>query len=316
MAIRVLPMTLRLRLRDWWAATLNVIPLAVFDPVRRGYVGAPEGSLRRKVLGLLLAALRYRRPDRALRFISPADNPNLRLVNTRSIIVQRVFWFGERGYEGPVVDCWRRLCQNATRIVEVGGNIGYFTLQGAKAAPDTPYTVVEAHPTSANILGENLSLNGIDHVEVIAAAMVGRKLRDEVEFHVPEADHDDAPTGAFLPDACERTHPKSGTRIWVPVVEASQVLAGADVIKLDIEGAEFDNLAAVLEIIRSARPALIIEVNRDTPKLRNLLASLCRDSGYAMYAISPDGLPPIDPEKLRFIDFKRQFHTRDVLLTV
>ena len=99
--MRVLPMTLRLRLRDWWAATLNVIPLAVFDPVRRGYVGAPEGSLRRKVLRLLLAALRYRRPDRALRFISPADNPNLRLVNTRSIIVQRVFWFGERGYEGP-----------------------------------------------------------------------------------------------------------------------------------------------------------------------------------------------------------------------
>ena len=102
----------------------------------------------------------------------------------------------------------------------------------------------------------------------------------------------------------------------MPVVEASQVLAGADVIKLDIEGAEFDNLVAVLEIIRSARPALIIEVNRDTPILRNLMASLCRDSGYTMYAISPDGLPPIDPEKLRFIDFKRQFHTRDVLLTV
>ena len=76
MAMRVLPMTLRLKLRDWWSAALGTIPLAVLDPVRSSYVRAPKGSLRRKVLRLLLGVLRYRRPDRTLRFISPADNAN------------------------------------------------------------------------------------------------------------------------------------------------------------------------------------------------------------------------------------------------
>lgn len=313
--MRVLPMTLRLKLRDWWSAALGTIPLAVLDPVRSSYVRAPKGSLRRKVLRLLLCVLRYRRPDRSLRFISPADNPDLRLVNSQSIIVQRIFWLGEHGYEGPVVDWWRRLCRNATRILEVGGNIGYYTVQGAKAAPGTPYTVVEAHPTIAAILRQNLDLNGIDHIEVISAAMVGQREADKVELRVPEVDTYEAPTGAFVAGSSEPTRLKASSRYRVPVVEAIDAFGGADLVKLDVEGAEFDILSAVLGIIRSRRPTLIIEVNPDTPKLRSLLASLCRQLNYSIYAITLDGLRPVDPVELGSVDFKRQFKTRDVLLT-
>ena len=88
---------------------------------------------------------------RQLTEIRPLDAPTLSFESVDSMVMDAVFWFGVRGYEGIVARVWTALCHQSHSILEIGGNVGLFTVIGAQAAQGA-YTVVEPVPVVAATL--------------------------------------------------------------------------------------------------------------------------------------------------------------------
>jgi FkbM family methyltransferase len=203
-------------------------------------------------------------------------------------------------------------------VLELGANIGYFAVQGARAAPGVRYVALEPHPFSVEICRTHLALNGVSSVEVVAAAAVADPAVSSVPLLVP-ADQAATPTVAFLSPDTEL--PAGMTRDAVavhevPAIDVRRLLGGVDLIKMDVEGQEHVLLGAMRDHLRSRRPTLFVEVLAGTARLRALLADLCATDGYRCYALSREGPVELDRERLATVALMEEYGCQDVLLTV
>jgi FkbM family methyltransferase len=304
--------TLRVALRNTYAGCLNRMPDAYLLPIRKAYVDAPDGSARQRLFFNLLKCLRYKHPDRALETFALADEPSIRFANVNSIVARHLYWFGFRGWEGAEVRAWQAFCARATRILEIGANIGFYSVCGARKAPHAQYTAVEPHPHTARVLRRNLDLNGLQRVNLVEAAVVGRKAAERMALVVPLADQDDAPPGSFLETGGELS---AAGRIAcdVRVADIHDLLPGVDLLKLDVEGYEFDILDPVRDYLVRERPTIFVEVLTTAKKLQGLIADLARCRAYRIYAVNTT-LGEVDPDDVANGKLGSKYHTRDVLL--
>ena len=308
-------MRIRLILRDIFAGILATVPIGWFERMRLAHGRAPSGSLVRKLTGTALGLVRYRRLDDAISVFSPADRPDIQLVNADSIIVRRVYWLGTFGWEDMESAWWERFCARANGILEIGANIGLYTVLGAKAAPTTPYVAVEPHPISVQTLRRNIEANGIDNVRVIEAAVVGKKSVDTMELMIPAGDPDAAPAGAILSEAREGGAIDTRGNVTVKLVEAAALIAGVDLIKIDVEGYEYDILSSVTDFITRQRPTIFIEVLRDTQRLRDMIRRWQETLDYRLYVTVGNNLLELPAAALTDSDLYEEYGTRDVILT-
>lgn len=248
-----------------------------------------------------MSLLRHR-SLRPLETFSLPDNPQIRITAVDSLMVRRLYWYGESGYEGAELHWWRLFCSTATTIVELGANIGYYTVQGAIANPRAIYVAVEPHPVSAELARTNLAINGMTQVQVLQKAVVGTKTTDTMTLWLPDEEQYAAPTGAFLQGAEGVTDRPASTSVTVPVVRASDVVAGADLLKLDIEGYECDVLMSVRDEVAAAMPVIFLEVRRKAGDLRNMLADWHATLGYAVFAIGTHSLHLLTTSQLESAD--------------
>src|ERR1035438_10467720 len=167
---------LKLFLRDTVSKMLGTIPLPYLEPLRRNYVTAPKDSYAYRISSALLKLVRYRRLDRGIDSFSILDQPDILIQNTNCVLVRSLYWFGLSGYEDREYDIWQSFCSQAKQgILEIGANIGFYTIMGSKAAPKIPYTAVEPHPITFSILQRNLALNRVENVTLLDVAVVGHK---------------------------------------------------------------------------------------------------------------------------------------------
>jgi FkbM family methyltransferase len=306
---------LRLGARQVAAGAVRRLPVPVAERLRDPG-RAPPGSRRRARDALLGLLRRGGIPAGVTSFTLP-DNPELRFVNQDSLVLSQLYWFGERGWEPQLLPWWRRCCGHASAILELGANVGYFTVQGARAAPQARYVAVEPHPFSAGVCRSNLELNGVGSVELVAAAAVAGGGVGAVELQVP-GDQLATPTVAFLGAGTELPQAMSRhvTRtIAVPAVDVRSLLPGVDLLKLDVEGQEHALLAAGRDHLRAARPTVFVEVLPGTARLRRLLVELCRDDGYCCYVPAPDRLVRLQAADLLGARLLDRYGCQDVILS-
>lgn len=134
-------------------------------------------------------------------------------------------------------------------VLDGGANIGLMTLTAARAAPAIGYILaVEPSPTARTCLHRNLAANHIDeHVTVVPAALADR-------------------VGAVRLNECTTLAHSHIGRTGTPVTASTidRVVKRADVkrldlIKLDIEGYEFDALRGATKTIDRFAPTFIVE---------------------------------------------------------
>jgi FkbM family methyltransferase len=307
---------LRLRGRRVAAGMVRRLPVGVAERLRGPITGAPRSPWHRAHEALLQALRRGGIPAGVETF-TLGDNPGLRFVNAESLVLHQLYWFGERGWEPELLPWWRRCCRRSAAILELGANVGYFTVQGARAAPHARYVAVEPYPASARVCRANLELNGVDSVELVAAAALAGAGPPAVELRVPE-DQLANPTVAFLGADTELPEPMRrhvSRTVPVPAVDVRSLLPGVDLLKLDVEGQEHALLAAGREHLRARRPTVFVEVLPGTHRLRELIAELCRDDGYRCYLSRGESLVRLEiPEILgaRLLD---RYGCQDVILS-
>jgi FkbM family methyltransferase len=292
-------------------AVVGRLPVPVADTLRRPLPDRP-GPLRRATR----RALREGGIPRGVATFRVVDDPELALVAADSLVLAQVYWYGSRGWEPELLPWWRWFCQHSGSVLELGANVGWFTVQAARAAPGVHQVAVEPHPLSLQVCRANLALNEVSSVELVGAAAVADPGVSSVRLLVP-ADQLATPTVAFLPSDTELPAEMArdvSTAFQAPAIDVRELLAGADLVKLDVEGQEHALLAAGLDLLRERRPTLVVEVLPGTVRLRALLADLCRRDGYRCFATTPERLVELEPARLARIRLKEEFGGQDVVL--
>jgi FkbM family methyltransferase len=290
------------------------LPAGVVAPLRRPGDGSRGFA---PVLNATRQVLRRGGLPRAVQTFTLPDNPSLRFVNADSLVLQQLYWFGEKGWEPELLPWWRYACRRSAAIVELGANVGYFAVQGGAAAPHARYIAVEPHPVSAQVCQENLALNGIRSVEVLAVAATADAASSAIDLIIPW-EQLATPTVAFVAGAELPAEVAGGDRtaIRVPAIDVRPLIDGADVLKIDVEGQEHMLLTAGWEQLSRYRPMIFVEVLPGTPRLRGVLIRLCGELGYRCYIPTRDRLLPLAAERLATISLQREYGINDVLLSI
>ena len=299
---------MRKQIRSVVIALLDAVPLSLLRPLRAAYMRMPNPVLER-----ILKLVRHRHLH-AVDSFTLIDDPAITLINDDSHNARHLYWFGRAGYEPSVSRHWEDACRAATGILEIGANIGLHTIIGARAA-NGPYMAVEPHPVTAATLRRNLEANNLlnggtgSGVVVIEAAVVGAGAPETLRLMVPNQRD---PTSAHL-ETVQFDDRAATDAITVKTVEASTLVEGVGLIKIDAEGSEYVILKTLDAYLRAHKPTLFIEMLEEAADLRALLADYCRTLGYQAYAVA-DALAPVAPDELLRANLKRDYNTPDVML--
>lgn len=184
----------------------------------------------------------------------------------------------------------------ARTLVDVGANIGLFTLFGLMRSPNAKVFCVEANPTTFSILSRNLQRNQLSNVtaRLFAAASV------EGSVAIYEAPESSGGASLFPGEHLREAAVRVQARSLAAFLIENECLS-IDVMKIDIEGAEYDVLlsdgvlsgnfqikALIVEVDASPRderfqlPELVMRLNRRFASVRQVKGGryplfLCRN---------------------------------------
>jgi len=189
------------------------------------------------------------------------------LLNPTEHIQQQLFWYGY--YEKELADLLKRIVKPNDVFIDIGANIGYFSLFVASNFPSAKIIAFEPVTGLYQELNNNVALNNMENITTVNIA-VG-EINEEKELFVSAANN-------LGMSSFQQPENYSGNKEKVKVVTLgdwfkTSGLSKINIIKLDIEGSELAALRGMKEIIKERKPILIIEMNPATLSLFNLKTS-------------------------------------------
>lgn len=155
-------------------------------------------------------------------------------------------------WEPEISTILRERLRPGDTFVDVGANVGYHAVLGARLTGPTGRVVaVEPEPRNHQLLTANLRRHATGSHSTIAAAALDTA--GTVEFWLSEGDfgnHSTVPISG------------AGRTMQVPAVRLDDVLADdprVTLVKIDAEGADQLVVRGMEAVLRSARPAVIVE---------------------------------------------------------
>ena len=227
---------------------LNKLPRYAGACLRALFTSGPRSYLK------LLAKSPYTVKDLSLFGVSM-------IVDVRDPAISKpILALGE--YEPAFTQVFLSLARKSTHFLDVGANIGFFTLLAAEQMTNGRVWSIEPDPDNVRILRANVALNGFEtRVSVLHAAASDA----EGEVYFSTLGHD-ANIGARFtakqPDALlARSLPHAPAPIKVRAMTADALLAEQpiDLIKVDVEGHEPLVFAGMQRILKENRPIILSE---------------------------------------------------------
>jgi FkbM family methyltransferase len=179
----------------------------------------------------------------------------------------------------------RSIVEPGDTVFDIGANIGLFSVVLGRAVGPTG-RVVAAEPVAANAerARRNFALNGLDNVQIVAAAIgdttgsVSLNLSDDAAYPSIGMVAESRGNGRVVDVPLRRLDD-----IWRELGEPA-----VRFIKIDVEGAEEAVLRGAMRLLTNAGPTLLLEAN-DAPALENL-RRLLSPLGYTL--VQPAGYSP------------------------
>jgi FkbM family methyltransferase len=159
---------------------------------------------------------------------------------------------------------------------------------------------IEATPKAAGIIRENAALNGLADRITVVSAFVGARPGTLIKFYGSEPS---VYNSAVASRAALRGE-KSTQPVLTPTVTLDEVSVATETspefVKLDVEGAELDALAGMVQILRVARPTIFLELHElpdlDLAAHARAVAERVEPLGYKVFRLRT--LRPLDPPEL------------------
>ena len=186
--------------------------------------------------------------------------------------------------EPPVQEALRRLLAPGDVFYDIGANVGFFTLVGARlVGPEGRVVAFEPVPWCAHAVGRNIELNGFEHAQIREEA-VGAADGSARLLVVGEASWSHLESTGRHADVREEI---DVTVVSIDSLVAAGTIPPPDVLKIDTEGAELQAIAGARETIARHRPAIVCELH-DT---NAAFVALMDELGYV--ASNLDGPAPV-----------------------
>lgn len=164
--------------------------------------------------------------------------------------------------------------------LDVGANVGYYTMMFATRAREV--IAVEPLPINADLLQLSATINGLKNIRIVRA--VCGQAAGEVEFlQTKQTGHSSV---VFLDrERNQEDHIAAGHRLRVVCIDEME-LSQLDIVKVDVEGYEYECVKGMLETLKSRRPRIVmIElVDRHLKRFGHEVedvVELFRSAGYA-----------------------------------
>jgi len=187
-----------------------------------------------------------------------------------------------RSYERKDFEMLRRLVPRGATFVDVGANIGWYSLHVASADPTATVYAFEPVPSSFAWLRAGVALNELRNVHPVPMAVSDRTA--DIVLYVDEAIAGAASAAPAIDGAELQGVPCRATRLDDFARERGVL---PDVIKLDIEGGELAALRGATRILATHRPVVFCEMLRKLAKPfgyhPNDIIALMQSHGYACF---------------------------------
>lgn len=232
------------------------------------------------------------------RFVAPKDAATL--VSTLSYGIRmnldiseflqaHLYLYGS--YELPSIRFIRRVVKPGDVVADVGAQIGYITL--AMATIDTGKVTVHAfepEPNNIRRLRNNVALNpGVD-VRIIEKAVsdTNQAIRLYLSKDHNAGTHSTISGGTNVSDEF----------VEIPAVTLDdyvreQGLTALRLVKIDVEGGEYEVIKGAHETLRTLRPIVLMELSDALQESRGFstveFKTLMKGLGYSAYTIADDG---------------------------
>ncbi len=221
-------------------------------------------------------------PGVAVKVRGPEGQPLILCDPAQNYFSFQLFWGGTGYYEPLTQVVLSELLARAGCFLDIGANIGFFSLLAGLQARVPQAYAFEPHPRLYRLLSANLAANGFNHIQSVPVAISNQV--GEISFYVSGSDMSGSIESHF-------SH-KQEKAVTVHTTTLDAFFAEHQgqppfVIKLDVEGHEPSVLEGAMTFLTRQRPDIVIEVATEYrtepyPRLREL--------GYNYYAITAHGL--------------------------
>ena len=225
-------------------------------------------------------------------------------------LIQKNIWLTGR-WEPVITECFCRLLSPGDTFVDVGANIGYYSLLASRlVGPGGRVYSIEASPTIFALLRGNIELNRAMNVEMVQAIAASHD--GEQEFWLaPEAEWGNSTSVEMHANASRmRSEGRIRCGMLTSLVPPERLLS-ARLIKIDVEGAERAVLEPLFERLPefSKRTVWAVELGPNfcpggQADVDFVFDSFCR-YGYVAFALTNDYSPAMYLSRPKSVELKR-----------
>jgi FkbM family methyltransferase len=200
-----------------------------------------------------------------------------------------LYVFGD--YELPTIRFIRQRLGVHDVCIDVGAQMGYLSLAMATAANGT--TIVhsfEPEDVNATRFLENVSMNALTNVHLHRSAV--SNIEGMLRLYLSKDQNAGTHSTVYNPDNVSTDFVEIPSTT-LDAFAAAQNLQHVHLIKIDVEGAEFDVLRGAENLLRTMHPCVILELS---DALQTAHGTTCRqikqfmaDCGYVAFTINDDG---------------------------
>ena len=163
-------------------------------------------------------------------------------------------------YEKEITNLFRKFVKKGMVVVDVGANIGYYTLLSSYLIKGNGQVIAFEPTTKAfNSLWNNLIINDVNYeIKQVALSNFNGKKKDNIRSSYKIKD--DFPKTESLEELKDKWKPYSEDEEFLFRTLDSYNLDKLDFIKIDVDGNEIDVLKGAIKTIKKLKPLMLIEV--------------------------------------------------------
>jgi FkbM family methyltransferase len=174
-------------------------------------------------------------------------------TNPSEHIQKQIFWYGF--YEREAVLLMEKLMQPNTCFIDIGANTGYYSICASKYSEAV--FAFEPSPEHVEEIRKNIELNSNTNIEVIPYALSNENIT--TTYYYSDAENLGM-GGLTAPTNFSGVTAKVATVVldeWL----AKKRIKNVGLIKMDIEGAEYNALLGMVNMIGERLPMVMIEID-------------------------------------------------------
>lgn len=215
-------------------------------------------------------------------------------LSPASALFHRILIDGE--YEPQLVQAFRHHLDPQRDVLDIGANVGFFTVLAARLAVSGRVLAAEPSRTAAGRLRHNLALNAVSEKVILFEGLLSDRAGERTLNVIPGREeyssigplvHPSVAGEAFVQEIAPATTVDS-------LVEQHRLKPG--LLKLDVEGAEALVLAGATRTLREHRPVILSELSNAL--LRNMgtsgtqVVAQLQELGYSVTDLKDPTLRP------------------------